>query len=43
MCELIEQFGMTRESIGTVIYILARMVHEQMREFPGETFTKING
>jgi hypothetical protein len=42
MYELMAQLGMTRESRVTVIYMLARMVHEQMREFPGETFTKIN-
>jgi len=42
MYEQMEQLGMTRESRATVFYILARMVHEQMREFPGEPFTKIN-
>jgi len=43
MFELMEQLGMTRESMVTVIYILARKVHEQVREFPGELCTKING
>jgi len=43
MFELMEQLGTTRESMVTVICILARIVHEQKREFPGEPFTKING
>jgi hypothetical protein len=43
MFELMEQLGMTRESTETVFYTSARMVLEQMREFPGEPFTEING